>query len=252
MLVFDEQFTADELDRTRWLPSYLPHWSGHDAAAARYNIADGILHLRIDADTPVWHPTAVPGMRVSNLQTAHRSGALGSTDGQHRTNPALFVQEEVADVSLYTPHFGRIEARVKAFDDPTCMVALWLIGVEDTPEKSAEICVFEIFGRDIGPESAKVGLGVKPHGDPRVTDDFGQIHVEADVTDWHVYAADWTERDIRFVIDDRLVKTVHQRIDYPMQLMLNLYEFDVPDEPDPTGYPKIFPVDFIRGYTPDE
>lgn len=247
-LEFDEQFSEAELDPARWLPYYLPHWSGRDAAAARYRIVEGILELRIDADTPVWHPAAVPGMRVSNLQTAHRAGALGSTDGQHRTNPLLFVEEVVPDVRLYTPRFGRIEARVRAIADPDCMVALWLIGVEDSPEQSAEICVFEIFGTDVRPGSAQIGVGVKPHGDPRVSLEFEQVRVDIDVTQWHDYAVEWTRTDIRFFVDDRLVKSVRQCIDYPMQLMLNLYEFGATGRPDDADYPKLFRVDHIRGY----
>lgn len=251
MLEFDEQFTSGDLDPARWLPYYLPHWSGRDAAAARYRLVDGILELRIDADTPVWHPAAVPGMRVSSVQTGHRAGALGSTDGQHRTHPSLFVQEELPDLNLYTPRFGRIEARVRALADPRCMVALWLIGVEEDPGRSAEICVFEIFGSDIRSDSADIGIGVKPHGDPEVALDFGKVRLDADVTDWQVYAVEWSASGVSFFFGDRLVKTSSQRIAYPMQLMLNLYEFDAPDQAAASDYPKIFAVDQIRGYGPD-
>ena len=45
------------------------------------------------------------------------------------------------------------------------MVALWMIGYEDPPERSAEICVCEIFGREVGVDHALVGMGVHPLGD---------------------------------------------------------------------------------------
>jgi hypothetical protein len=247
---FDEDFSGDELDRARWLPHYLPHWAGRTASAARYELGGGILRLRIDADQPVWHPGVAPGMRVSNLQTGSRSGPVGGTIGQHRTDDRLTVVEDLADERLYTPQHGLIEARVRATADPACMVALWLIGLEDEPEHSAEICVFEIFGRDVRAGSADVGVGVKAHGDPAVGTDFEPVRLDGDATDWHRYSVEWTEQAVHFFVDDRHVKTVEQSLDYPMQLMLNIYEFDAPAKPEPADYPKLFEVDYLRGSRP--
>ena len=53
---------------------------------------------------------------------------------------------------------------------------------------------------------------------------------------------------MHFYLDDRHVKTVQQSIRYPMQLMLDIYEFDAPATPRADGYPKRFEVDFVRGY----
>jgi hypothetical protein len=247
-LEFDENFDAPALDRAKWLPHYLPHWVGREASEARYTVDDGVLSLRIDADQPVWHPEVASGMRVSNLQTGHFAGPVGGTVGQHRTDERLTVREQVPPAALYTPRHGLVEARVRALADPACMAALWLIGVEHRPEDSAEICVLEIFGTDVGPDSAQVGVGVKAHGDPRVRTEFGRVRLEGDATAWHVYSAAWSDDSVRFYLDDRLVKTVAQRIGYPLQLMLNIYEFDAPDAPAAEEYPKVFPVDFVRGY----
>jgi hypothetical protein len=223
------------------MPYYLPHWAGVDASAARYSIDGGVLALRIDADQPVWHPEVAAGMRVSNLQT-------GARPGQHRTDERLTVREDVPTAALYAPQHGLVEARVKAVADPACMVALWMIGLEDRPEHSAEICVFEVFGTDITRDAAAVGVGVKAHGDPLVTEDFERVRLDGDATDWHLYSAEWTQDAVRFRIDDRPVKTVRQSIGYPMQLMLDIYEFDAPAKPRNDDYPKVFEVDFVRGY----
>jgi hypothetical protein len=51
---------------------------------------------------------------------------------------------------------------------------------------------------------------------------------------------------VHFFLDDRHVKTVPQSIRYPMQLMLDIYEFDAPASPRAEDYPKVFPVDFVR------
>jgi hypothetical protein len=45
-------------------------------------------------------------------------------------------------------------------------------GYEEEPHRSAEICVCEIFGRDVTPDRASVGMGVHPFGDPLIVDEF--------------------------------------------------------------------------------
>lgn len=244
-LEFQDDFDGGELDDTKWIPHYLPQWSGQGRSRARYRQTGGLLLLSIDADQPPWSPEHTGAMRVSSLQTAVFSGPAGSEVGQHHFTTGLRVTEAQPERRLYTPHFGIIEARAAALGDPACMVALWLIGFEDEPQRSAEICVFEIFGSEVAREGAFVGMGVHPFGDPRIRDEFAKVPFEGDVTGFHTYSMEWTADAVRFFIDDSLVHSVNQSPDYPMQLMLNIYEF----EEDPVAsYPKEFAVDWVRGY----
>jgi hypothetical protein len=248
-LEFDETFSGDALDLAHWLPSYLPHWSSRERAAAHYAVGGGVLRLRIEADQQPWCPEFDDQVRVSSLQTGSFAGPLGSAIGQHRFNPDAAVRETQPNVRLYTPRFGRIELRATAGDDPRTMVALWMIGYEDEPDRSAEICLCEIFGRDVGPDEALVGVGVHPFGDPRIVDDFERVRVPIDARDFHVYAAEWTSGHVAHFVDGELVKTVDQAPDYPMQLMLGIYEFPPADGEEAAGtYPKEFVVDYVRGY----
>ena len=130
------------------------------------------------------------------------------------------------------------------------MVALWLIGYEDEPTRSAEICVCEIFGRDMHGDHATVGMGLHPFGDPSITDEFSSETVPIDARDFHVYAAEWSPEDVAFFIDGKLVKTVRQSPAYPMQLMLGIYEFPPLEGFEAAGnaYPKAFVVDYVLGY----
>src|SRR5436190_18014855 len=155
-LEFEDTFEGDTLDPGRWLPYYLPHWSSRERSAARYTVGGGELRLRITADQQPWCPELDGDVRVSSLQTGVFAGPVGSAVGQHRFNPATVVREEQPNARLYTPLYGRIEAQARALDDPRSMVALWMIGYEDEPERSGEICVFEIFGRDVGAREAGV------------------------------------------------------------------------------------------------
>lgn len=247
-LVFEDRFGRPELDRSRWLPYYLPQWSSRDQAAARYVITDGALRLRIEADQQPWCPEFDGDVRVSSVQTGVFSGAVGSTVGQHRFSTSVVVREVQAELRLYTPHYGVVELRAKALDDPNVMVALWMIGFEDEPDRSAEICVCEIFGREVEPNRALVGMGVHPFGDPRIIDDFEKVSADVDVRQFHVYTAEWTPQYVAFFLDGERVKLVEQSPAYPMQLMLGIYEFEHDEAAD--AYPKEFVVDHVRGYRP--
>ena len=249
VLEFSDQFDA-ALDRSHWLPSYLPQWSSRAQSAARYDVGDGALRLRIDADQQPWCPEFDGATRVSSLQTGVFAGPVGSAIGQSRFNPDLVVREAQDNVRLYTPRYGLFELRAKAIADPACMVALWMIGYEDEPERSAEICVCEIFGRDMTPTTAAVGMGLHPFGDPAIVDDFEAVRLPIDATDFHTYAVQWTLEFVAFFVDGELVKTAHQAPDYPMQFMLSVYEFRDGESGGDGGYPKVFTVDHFRGYRP--
>lgn len=249
-LEFDERFDGVELDRSRWLPWYLPQWSSRDRTAARYTIADGTLRLRIDEDSPEWSPEFDPGTRVSNLQTGVRSGPLGSADGQHHFRSGLVVREVQPATYLYAPRFGLVEIRLAASPDPRCLTALWLIGIEDRRERSAEICIVELFGRQVTAAGSVVGLGIHPFGDPSLIDDFRFLPVPFAASEAHTYAAAWEPGRTDWFIDDVHVASQPQAPAYPMQLMLNLY--DLPSDDGPAArvgpFPKEAVVHDVRGY----
>jgi hypothetical protein len=248
-LEFEDSFESAQLDLERWLPYYLPHWSGRERSAARYELRDGSLVLKIDAGQDPWCPEFDGDVRVSSLQTGAFAGTLGSHVGQHRFTSAAVVREAQPEVRLYTPQYGRIELRARASDDPHTMVALWMIGYEDEPHRSAEICVCEIFGRDVGTESVAVGMGVHPFGDPSIVDEFSRETIPIDARELHEYAAEWTPHDVTFFVDGEPVKVVGQSPGYPMQLMLGIYELSGSDVERPaSSYPKKFVVDSVRGY----
>ena len=175
---------------------------------------------------------------------------LAFVDGHLAGCPAC--REAQGSIALYTPRYGLFEIECRAVDDRNDMVALWMVGFGDEPSHSAEICVCEIFGRDVGPTSARVGMGVHPFEDPAITDEFAAEHLPIDAREPHVYSVRWTSRDVAFYVDQALIKIVRQSPRYPMQFMLDIYEFaespELPSAPD--RYPKVFAVDRFRGYRP--
>lgn len=246
-VAFHDDFDAPTLDEAHWLPHYLPHWSTPDRTAARFEIGDGVLRLRIEADQLPWCPDLDGDLRVSSLQTGVFAGPVGSGLGQLQFHPDVVVRTAQQSRALVTVHHGLTEARMRALDHPRAMVALWMIGLGDTPDHSSEICVAEIFGRDVRSDGARVGMGVRSWADPAITDDFVAEELPIKVGDWHTYAADWTPERIAWYVDDRLVRVVEQSAFYPMQIMLGIYELPIADDPRRSAdYPKVFEVDWVR------
>jgi hypothetical protein len=247
-LAFADDFTSDGLDRSRWLPHYLPHWTTEERSAARYVLGDLGLRLLIDADQPAWRPED-GGMRVSNIQTGSFSGPHGSKVGQHRHRDDLRVRSPQPTRRLWTPSSGLVEATMCASSSPTCMLAIWLVGLEEnSPEDSGEICIAELFGSKSGKNSSTVRLGVKAHHDPRLRTDMVDLILDLDTSTEHVYAAEWNSRHVRFYVDDRHVYTVEQRLTYPLQLMVDLFEFPTDDRREEVDYPKSARIRGVRGY----
>lgn len=257
-LVVDERFDGRALDTARWLPHYLPQWSTPERSAARYALGGSGtdastpgLTLRIDHDQPAWSPEFDGELRVSNLQTGVRSGPAGSGSGQHPFRDGLAVRTPQQERALWLPNYGLIEVSLVPCLHPRALTALWLIGFESTPEQSGELCVVELFGRDIGPDgSGRVGVGVHPFGDPDLRDDFAQVATAIDLRDEHRYTVEWMPGAARFYLDDALIAEVDQSPAYPLQLMLNLYELPDGSPRDPGDYPLEARVTSVRHWRP--
>jgi hypothetical protein len=251
-----DDFTGPALDPQRWLAHYLPQWTTPERSAARYRLDGDGLQLLIEADQPAWLPEE-DLFRVSHVQTGSFSGPMGSALGQHRHRDGLTVRTPQPTRRLWTPSSGAVEVSVRASPDPTCMLGIWLVGFEESPEQSGEICVAELFGSARRPHGSEVRLGIKAHHDPRLRTDVVDLTLDLDTSEEHTYAARWDAHRTLFYVDDRLVRTVEQGTDYPLQLMVDLFEFPTGDAGDagadrdardPAGYPKSALVRSVRGY----
>jgi len=249
-LEFSDEFDQGSLDRTKWLPYYLPQWSNRALAAARYTLTDSTIRLLIEDDQLPWCPEHDGAIRVSSLQSGCFAGPPGSPIGQHRFKPDLMVTETQPALKLYTPKYGYFETRLKAIPIPGYMVALWMIGFEEHPGQSAEICICEIFGYQMTREAATIGYGLHPFTDPAITDEFYRDRIEMDASGYHIYAAEWTPKQVDFFVDNKRLRAVRQSPGYPMQFMLGIYEIpqQLNEHSLPDRWPKMLEVDYVRGY----
>jgi glycosyl hydrolase family 16 len=247
---FLDDFDGDALDTSVWVPHYLPQWSSRADSAATYSVAGSELRLTIPPGQGLWcEGDHEPPLRVSGIQSGVFSGPVGSTVGQQPFRDGALVREFQPAMWGWTPYRGRLEVRARMELTPRSMAAVWMVGLEDSPERCAELCVFEVFGDALATEggrpTAAVGMGVHPFRDPAITEEFAAERVAIDVTEPHVYAADWRRDAIDFLVDDRVVRTVRQAPDYPMQMMVAVFDF--PANEGPADHVPLLAVDRVRG-----
>ena len=255
-LAFADDFDGPDLDLAVWVPHYLPAWSSRDSTRATYAVRNSSLTLSIPPEQGLWcegvHETP---LRVSGVQSGNFSGPVGSTIGQQPVVPGALVQEEQPAHWGWTPTAGYLEMRARAVISPRSMVAFWLVGLEDQPDRCAEICVAEMFGDALTsptPERAAtmgVGAGVHAFRDPRIQEDFAVVQVQADIGEFHDYAVDWTADAVTFSVDGRPIRSVAQSPSYPMQAMIAVFDFPdrASDSDDPDAVPELV-IDHVRGY----
>jgi hypothetical protein len=209
-------------------------------------VRDSELRLTIPPDQGLWcGDNHDPPLRVSGIQSGVFSGEVGTTVGQQPFRDGLPVREFQPAQWGWTPEYGLLEVRARMELSPRSMASVWMVGREEVTEQSAEINIFEVFGDTLEDGGAAVGSGVHPFRDPAIVDEFDAPRLPIDVRDYHVYAVDWKPGRVDVLVDGEPVKTVEQAPDYPMQMIVALFDFPAKDGP-ADHVPELV-VDFVRG-----
>jgi glycosyl hydrolase family 16 len=224
---FLDEFDGDRLDPAVWDPHYLPQWGTRAGTAASFDLGGSLLRLSIPADHPLWCPDLhEPPLRVSGIASGGHSGPVGSAVGGQPFLEGQTVREEQPRLEGWLPRRGEVAVRCRMAISPRSMAAVWLSGFEETPEESGELCVVEVFGKDVEPgRSAEIGMGVKQLRDPRLDHDFAAPRLPIDVAEWHEYAVHWDDGSATFTVDGSHVRTCHGPPTYPMQVMIAVFDF---------------------------
>ena len=221
----DDRFDGG-LDESVWTPAYLPAWSSRAAAAATWSVAADGLHLALPPEHPRWCPDRhEPPLRVSAVQSGNWSGPVGSTRGQQPFADGLTVAEEQPARWGCTPWYGLVEVECRAVLDPASMFSAWLVGLEDQPDRSGEICLVEVFGDTVADGRVALGSGLHPFRDPRLIEEFSAEPAALDAAESHRYAVHWTPQGVEFLVDGRRHRTSAQSPSYPMQLIVAVFDF---------------------------
>jgi hypothetical protein len=195
----------------------------------------GPLPAAVDDAGPFPRPEDAP-LRVSNLQTAQFGGPLGSRRGTHRHRvDGLQVRTETPLRLLWAPRSGQVEVTVTASRDRGCMLAVWLVGTEHEAEDDCgEVCVFEIDADAVSASATRARVGIKAYHDPRLVDDMTEVVAPVRDGHAHTWSARWDAGGVVVACEGEVVFTSPQVLDYPMQLMVDLFEIG----PAAGAYPK--------------
>lgn len=245
-LVKQAEFDGTELDRSLFSDVYLPHWSELDLVKANYALGDGRIKLMIDQYQPGWRPGTK--QQISSIQT-------GMKDGLHIWDKTLPISGHFPAVDNYATKYGYFELRAKAQNGGGIHSAWWMIGDQYKYDKSAEVDIFEILGKDIHPNKSKVWVTIHPWYDTVIRKQSLNYWVDGDISkDYHIYGFEWTKEGMKWYFDGQLVRSTKQSPDYKMYTLLGIYQswgglFSWQGPVDENqAYPKSFDIDYFRVY----
>jgi len=214
------------------------------------------LILQITKDQQPWCPEFDGEVRCSSMQTGEFADPVGSKLGQLSFRSACVVREAQLNVRKYTPQYGYFELRAKGINTSANHVAFWMIGYEDSAERSGETAICELIGFHTSSTSSGVRFGVHPWGHQTIKDELYEEFLNFDSTQYHIYGLEWTPTHLDFYVDNVKTKTINQSPKYPMQFMVGIYEH--PFEGAWTGifdpnapYPKKFTIDYFTAHQPN-
>jgi beta-glucanase (GH16 family) len=210
-LVWSEEFDAPTLDRSRW------------------NVIGPELWVNNEQQAYVDDPQTIAIVREAD---GAEGGALRLQPvfcpgvDPHAERKADFVSGRIDSKGKFDFTFGRAEARIHMPDARGVWPAFWLLGNGPWPD-TGEIDVMEYVGENEWTSVALHGPGYS--GDTPLVARY-TFPEGTDVTDWHVYAVEWSNDALVFEVDGQPVYRVTRemverygewRFDNPKYVILN-------------------------------
>lgn len=248
-LEFSDDFEGEELSKEKWLPFYVPFCSPTGIAIPSYEIRKGNLALKITEEQEPWCPEFNGEIKCSSIQTGIYSGRGEGISALQETAADKGAGDAPQFTSTYVPQYGYFEIRARMLITNSNMVSFRMRGYDSLLKKSAEVYIFEVKGKSVKGNFAKIGYGIRKFQDKKIDEEFYETAVDIDVSRFHCYAVEWDSQKFTFYIDNKKIKQIDQLLDYPMQLMLGIFELPV-FEKDIIDriYPKELIVDYVRCY----
>lgn len=183
-VVFFDDFSAASLDRNKWNAEITGMHVNNELQAyvdssATITFVKGDAAEGAENGALLLKPVYSPGFRT--------------TDGQQFD----FISGRINTRSKVDITYGTISARIKLTEGAGLWPAWWMLGLGNWPE-TGEIDIMEYVGEKDWASSAVHGKGYS--GDAGLVD---RLYFPAgnDVTQWHIYAVDWSADSMVFKYD---------------------------------------------------
>ena len=181
-VAFADEFNAAQLDRNVWKPEGPDFWVNNELQA--YQDSADTIQIRdnvpgADGSVLVLKPVWAPGQDPRTDRNADFQSGRIDTRGNYD-----FI-------------YGRAEARIKLPEETGVWPAFWLLG-NDTWPATGEIDIMEYVGELGWTSVALHGTGYS--GNTPLSERYN-FPGGMRVSDWHVYAVEWSEDAITFEVD---------------------------------------------------
>ncbi len=183
-VVFFDDFSGKTLDRTKWNVEVTGMHVNNELQA----YVDSNATIYLENNTLV-------------LQPQYASGFV-TRDGQKFD----FISGRINTKGKFDFKYGRAEARIKMSDGAGLWPAWWLLGDGKWPD-IGEIDIMECVGEKSWASAAVHGPGYSG-ATPFVSKAY--FEKNNDITQWHIYAVDWTPDSLFFEYDNKPVYSVTQ------------------------------------------
>lgn len=175
-LVWSDEFDGDSLDESKWSYRLGGAYNDEEQYYKKENVSvsDGTLKITAKSETVEDYP--------------YTSGRI-STGGN--------------GVDLFATKYGRIEARIKLPEGTGLWPAFWMMpkdSVYGNWPLSGEIDIMEARGRVLNEVNGTIHFGESGNNKRSLGGTY--TFEESDITDYHVYAIEWSENEIVWFVDD--------------------------------------------------
>ena len=206
-LLFADEFNSGSLDRSKWNVEGPAFWVNNEQQ----------VYLDSPETIRFLPAGAVAGAEdgVLVLQPRFSKGVVATPNRN-----ADFISGRINTQGKFQFAYGRAAARIRMPEAIGVWPAFWLLGSGKWPD-AGEIDIMEYVGE-------KDWTGIALHG-PGYSGETPLVNKYffadgTDVTDWHVYAVEWTERELLFKVDERTM----YRATRPMVEHYGRWVFDRP------------------------
>ena len=188
-VAFFDNFSSEHLDRNKW------------NVRETGRVVNNEQQAYVDSAETIYISRESPGTdnRVLVLHPRFRPG-FSSSAGQHFD----FISGRIDTRDRFEFMYGSVSARIKLPAGPGLWPAFWALGTGSWPD-TGEIDIMECVGESDWTSSAVHGPGYS--GESGLVNKSFLLGGE-DVTDWHIYTAEWTPDSISFKVDGAAVYRV--------------------------------------------